>query len=160
MSDDQIKSALKNAITETLENLAFIQLIEIEGPRLSDLGPDFLQDMLSVYLPMKHEYGILVMSASGGILKETACNIFALDPGAEPGEDIIKDTLAEILNTVSGQFMRLITPGDQFYELGLPVIGAFNLNGSSGEEVKCAFETESGDRLLISYIKISDSSNQ
>ncbi len=159
MSDEQIKSALKKAITETLENLAFIQLIEIDEPRLSDLGPDFLQDMLSVYLPMKHEYGILIMSASGGILKETACNIFALEPGAVPGDDIIKDTLAEILNTVSGQFMRIITPGDQFYELGLPVIGTFNLNGTNGSEVKCAFETESGDRLLISYMKITDSNN-
>lgn len=155
MNSADYKDLLKKAIIETIENLAFIQLIEAEDPRAFDSGPGYSQDMLSVYMPVKSEYGILIMSASNAILKETARNIFALEPDAEIGENVITDTVSELLNTVSGQFMRSLTPKDEFYELGLPVVGTFDLSSVNGESVSCAFETERGDKLFISYIRIS-----
>ncbi len=149
------KKILTDSIMRTLEEIAFIQLIEIQTETLDTTSPDYMQDMLSVYMPVKAKYGILIMSASSEILEETACNIFALEPGTRPGPEMINDTLSELLNTISGQFMRAITPVNEFYELGLPVTGNFDLKTIEGEAVNCAFENENGAKLLISYIKIS-----
>ncbi len=157
MNGNDYKNLLSQAIITTIEDLAFIQLIESEAVRGAGdaagagAGEDYLQDMLSVYLPVKSRYGVIIMSASKAILKETARNIFALDPDAPVSEDMVNDTIAELLNTVSGQFMRAITPKDEFYELGLPVIGSFEMNEIGKEAVDCAFETENGDKLFISY---------
>lgn len=154
MDFSEYRGLLKKAITETLQNLAFIQLVEVDNGRAAVRGPGYSQDMLSVYMPVRSEYGVLVMSASNAILEETARNIFALDPDAPVGDDVLNDTISELLNTVSGQFMRSVTPGDEFYELGLPVLGEFDLNGTGGETASCAFETERGEKLFISYIRI------
>lgn len=157
MNGNDYKNLLSQAIITTIEDLAFIQLIESGAVRdagaAAETGAnnDYLQDMLSVYLPVKSRYGVIIMSASKSILKETARNIFALDPEAPVGEDMVNDTIAELLNTVSGQFMRAITPKDEFYELGLPVIGSFEMKEIVKEAVNCAFETENGDKLFISY---------
>lgn len=158
MNGNDYKNLLSQTIITTLEDLAFIQLIEsgaVRGARDATgegAGEDYLQDMLSVYLPVKSRYGVIIMSASKAILKETARNIFALDPEAPVSEDMINDTIAELLNTVSGQFMRAVTPKDEFYELGLPVIGFFEMKEIGKETIDCAFENEYGDKLFISYI--------
>ncbi len=166
MNGSDYKNLLSQAIITTLENLAFIQLIESEtapaaenggvqehsSAAREENGEDYLQDMLSVYLPVKSRYGVIIMSASKAILKETARNIFALEPEAPVSEDMLNDTVSELLNTVSGQFMRSVTPKDEFYELGLPVIGSFEMNEIGKEAVNCAFETEYGDKLFISYM--------
>jgi hypothetical protein len=158
MNGNECKKLLSQAIITTLESLAFIQLIESGATRRAGdaagagAGEDYLQDMLSVYIPVKSRYGVIIMSASKAILMETARNIFALDPEAAVGEDMLNDTISELLNTISGQFMRAMTPKDEFYELGLPVIGSFNMDEIGKEAVDCAFETENGDKLFISYI--------
>ncbi len=158
MNGSECKIILSQTITATLEELAFIQLVESDAApciknTLKEInGENYLQDMLSVYLPAKSKYNVMFMSVSKTILKEIACNIFALDDSAPIGEDMLIDTISELLNTVSGQFMRAITPENEFYELGLPVTGAFDMNEIGSETVDCAFETENGDKLFISYV--------
>jgi len=147
---------LKNSIIEAIQSLAFVQLVEAEDKsKKSEIIDKSKQNMLSVYHPIKSEYCIFILTISPAIIKEIADNIFGTDPCTPLDENVENDTISELLNTIAGQFMRSITPPDQYYELGLPVVGSYSLN-IEADTLSCTFETENGDYLIVSYVKVNN----
>ncbi len=73
-------------------------------------------------LPVVHPLeGELLLAVEPGLLQEITRNIYGLD-AEQPTGDHELDTLAELLNTMGGNLMRVIVPPTVKYELGLPVV--------------------------------------
>ncbi len=111
---DQIVVA---AVSETLENMAFMEVVHDES-----LEAEAADETLTAGL-LSHEPvpGELRLTMPHSLLAKVAEAAYAL-PAESLEEQILKDLLAELLNTVSGRFLTLLLPPDQNYRLGLPEI--------------------------------------
>jgi CheY-specific phosphatase CheX len=113
---DPLDRALCTSVIETLENMAFMEAVAASGPAQSPISEDRFQAMLPVDAPFK---GVLVIRMDGGLARKLAENIYGT-PHEELGDQLVRDTVAEILNIVAGRFMTAVLPGEQAYQLGLP----------------------------------------
>lgn len=113
---------LRRKLCQTLINvvadLSFICLTEHPG---ADLPPDTNlqpQAILPVRQPFAEKF---LLTVEWPLLQEMTCNIYGLE-----AEELTKnnqiDTLNELLNTVAGRFMQILTPPTMQFELGLPVL--------------------------------------
>ena len=55
-------------------------------------------------------------------IKEISQSLYSLED-TEVNENVMFDVIAELANTIAGQFMGLYLGDDQIYELGLPETG-------------------------------------
>jgi hypothetical protein len=99
-------------------------------------------------LPVAHPLeGELLLAVEPGLLQEITRNIYGLDAG-QPTSDHEMDTLAELLNTIGGNLMRVVVPPTVKYELGLPVVPG-NCETSGDPGLSFGFYSEEG-RLIFS----------
>ena len=115
-----LKISLGSAIAKTMEEMTFEEVEIDEVPKI----PSAIQnDSLWAALPIKRPLaGKLVLDTSQIYARKLAEGIFG-GPGKEFSDDIVRDVLAEILNTVAGSFINELVPKDQEFELGLPTTG-------------------------------------
>jgi hypothetical protein len=97
--------------------LAFIELEEESRDTQATVPAQFWQMTLPVVHPLE---GDLRLAVDPSLLQEITRNIYGLDL-EQPTGDHELDTLAELLNTISGSLMRVIVPPTVKYDLGLPV---------------------------------------
>jgi len=148
-----LEDALKSAVIATIEEMSFVALIDkCAGDISKDFLAESLQSMLSVQKPPMKEYDVFILSVSRKLLREIAYNIFGLDSEDEVTDEMETDARSEMLNTIAGRFMREITPSDQSYELGLPIAGKYDIDREKDKTLNCAFESESGETLVVSFI--------
>ncbi len=108
--------ALIAAVLETFENLAFME------PE-STPGGEFMADRalccsLAIQAPLKNRMQITM---GEGLGKHIAGTIWSL-PRESVDDQMCRDVLAELLNTIAGRFMKALLPGDQTFQLGLPEV--------------------------------------
>ncbi len=109
--------ALAGAVTETFENMAFMEALPSTGSDL--LCPD--DQPLCVILPiLGPAQGELSLRAPNALLRKVAAVLFRCP------EEVIEqlqllDIAAELLNTLAGRFLNRLLSRDQIFQLGLPV---------------------------------------
>ncbi len=109
-----IDAAMLHAVAETMENLAFMEALPIEEEGAPD--PAAMTAALLFHEPYQGEIRIALPRR---LLAEIAENLSG--PGeSELAEPLLKDVLAEILNTVAGRFLDELLPADQTFRIGLP----------------------------------------
>lgn len=146
LDDKGVSIALGKAITETVENMAFVQLLEQDSHVLAQYSlNNNRQVMLSIFEPVK---GKLILIVSRNLMHELASNIYGPEMG-DPSLEAQDDTIAELLNIIAGRFMKEITPPNQAYELGLPVIVGYSAGMEDDQIVNCVFESEKGGCLVL-----------
>lgn len=141
-------SALTGAVTETIENMAFAEAV-LQG-RTNTLpvpGKGDRTVWLRVLSPVK---GILFMTLSGELLKTLMENIYGMYGDGDPGETG-RDTMAEILNTMAGRFMSLLTGPDRNFEIGLPEPEPHPGVSEKLPAPTCVFDVDGG-KLTLSFI--------
>ena len=111
----EMNNALVDAVCETLENMAFMEAFQADVP-LPLEGSDVLTVSLLIHDPQPGE---LWMTIPRPLLLKVAEGVFAL-PSEDLGDQILRDLLAEILNTLAGRFLTRLLPPLQSYRLGLP----------------------------------------
>ncbi len=143
-----LPAVMVQAVVETVEEMAFSELTLYEGePEIGQLNGSFRQAWLLVYQQLA---GIFSLTLSPNLLREFAANIYGMDQ-SEISTEMENDTLAELLNTISGRIMREIIPEDQRYELGLPNIFLDPAILKSRTSFNCCFESE-GEYLSFRFI--------
>lgn len=148
-----LEDALKNSVIATIEEMSFVALIDKNAAEIQDVFfNESLQSMLSVQKSSLKEYDVFILTISRKLLREIAYNVFGLDSEESVTDEMETDARSEMLNTIAGRFMREITPVDQSYELGLPIAGKYDLDREKERTLTCAFESESGETLIISFI--------
>lgn len=113
---EEFAQALGRALTETLENMAFMEARACPQGE----GPGREEQRLCVSLPiLAPVQGELRLCAPRQLLQKVAAVIF-LRNEEEIDEQILLDTAAELINTLAGRFLsRLLSPS-QLFQLGLP----------------------------------------
>jgi len=139
---EELKSLVHSKVTETLEetleNMAFISIEECSKEEASELEQDFLGVNLLVTEPALFE---IHLNISKELLFQLAENMYAMDRD-ELDEQLIKDLLAEILNTSAGLFMTAILPPEKHFTLGLPELTDGISNNNDDAELKFYYIAE------------------
>lgn len=115
-----IYQAMINATSQTLENMAFIEVMEHFDPNYEIPVEDLSWSSLLIHDPVQAEIRLAMPTS---LLKSLTSSVFAMDE--ENVEDAqINDILNELLNTIAGLFMTNLLSDDQEYQLGLPELGS------------------------------------
>ncbi|MDP3478726.1 MAG: chemotaxis protein CheX [Desulfoprunum sp.] len=110
------QKALVAAVLETFENLAFME---------PEFSPDkeFVAEVtfccsLAIRTPLQCSIQIAMDEDLGKLITAT---IWSRQKDSVD-EQMCRDALAELLNTIAGRFMKAVLPADQTFQLGLPEI--------------------------------------
>jgi CheY-specific phosphatase CheX len=116
---NRISSALLTAVTDTLEGMAFIQADLLQESESSLPGSENQQ---WVSLPLLQPYqGEIVIEFPGELGRQIAEALYGPEDNCTE-ETVISDTLAELLNTLAGRFMKELLEPDREFELGFPTV--------------------------------------
>jgi hypothetical protein len=144
------KEALQQSVAETFENMAFLEMTPIHvNPLPLPVLRSFRQASMSVFSPVQ---GALVITLSPTMLRSVTANVYGVDP-EETDPRMEADTLAEMLNTISGGWMRSITDVDLQYELGLPDTSSADYVDSKTAELHCIFSAD-GDFVEVAFFAV------
>ncbi|MBU0519107.1 chemotaxis protein CheX [bacterium] len=138
-----LERSLLRALSHTMEEIAFEQVEKIADSERIDvfngklLNPEsgYFTDSpgtdsgsgenekfwaeLGLKAPLS---GIIVVEVSKGYASALCKVLYGM--GMEnPHDDMIRDSMAELLNTIGGCFMKELIPPEQEYEWGFPVTG-------------------------------------
>lgn len=114
-----IYQAMINAACQTLENMAFTEVMEHFDPAYEIPTDDLAWTSMLIHDPVQAEIR-LAMPLS--LMKNLTSSMFALDE-ADVTKSQMQDILNELLNTIAGLFMTNLLADDQEYQLGLPELG-------------------------------------
>jgi len=117
---EKLNGIMINVVSEVLENMAFMEILLSN----ESINPTDIQDLtwssLPVNDPVLGEFKLLMPRSLN--LKISGA-VFGL-PEKKLTDQLLEDTLAEILNTIVGRFFNKVLPGEQAFRLGLPEAGA------------------------------------
>ena len=150
---DDLTLLITKAVEQTIEEMAFTLLCLKQNLSDADLKLPQRQVQIPIVSPVE---GTFILSVTPNLLLEMTENIYGLAED-EITWEMENDTLAEILNTISGRVMKEIIPLDQTYELGLPfLIQDVEKEGKSSKKGeychKCILESEQGELLTFSFV--------
>ncbi|MCK5227589.1 MAG: chemotaxis protein CheX [Desulfobulbaceae bacterium] len=105
-----------SAVAETLENMAFMEVLQSDGP--PETFDNAMQVCLLVHDPAQGEFCMTIPEEA---IAEIGENILGPDIEEMEGHPL-HDILAELLNTIIGRFLTDILHENVTFKLGIPVI--------------------------------------
>lgn len=114
-----IYQAMINAAGQTLENMAFTEVMEHFDLTYEIPTNDLAWTSILIHDPVQAE---IRLAMPRSLMKNLTSNIFSI-PGEEVTEVQMQDILHELLNTIAGLFMTNLLDDNQVYKLGLPEAG-------------------------------------
>ncbi len=109
---NDLQDAMFEAASETLENMAFMEVTPLRERR-EEIKYFSTMDVLT---PVS---GTLTLVTTPKLAQEITEGLVDPEDG-EPSEEMIFDALSELINTIGGRLMRVLTPEDETFSLGLP----------------------------------------
>lgn len=134
MPNEKWNKEMLSAVAESLENMAFIEVLPAEPDSEPPSDPVWVS--LLVLDPTQGEFHLVL---SRTLLDEISANIYG--PGAEVTEQQSSDLLAELLNTILGRFMGAILPKETF-KLGIPKKGSTEMPAIEPDAIQWRFVTD------------------
>lgn len=122
------RDILNSAVADLLEGFAFLEAVP--SPSGSVLNRDIrhMWSRIGIGEPFSGEI-VLVMPVE--LVAQIAQNVFEKIPEADSGEndhkaipELYADTLAELINTLAGQFLDKIVPESRSFSISLPESGS------------------------------------
>jgi len=117
--DTPIYKAMFEAVSETFENMAFVEVAEQSQEVGIEIPAEAVWVSILIHKPLQGE---LRLALPPELLTTITVDMFNLEP-QDVAESQRQDIIAEILNTLAGVFMTKLIPADQTYQLGLPEHG-------------------------------------
>ena len=111
--------AMLNAISQTLENMAFTEANEHYDPNYTIPADDLIWAYLVVLDPLLGEIRLALPKTA---LKDLTASVFSLEE-EEATQVQMDDILHEVLNTIAGLFMTNLLKDNQAFKIGLPESG-------------------------------------
>ncbi len=112
-----LKENVYEAVAETLESMVFMEALLDEPGDPESLGPSPIGSCIAVNKPFE---GRATLFMSIELAQELTMNILGAYDEETLSDAIVRDALAELINTIAGRLMAKLTPEDQTFELGLP----------------------------------------
>lgn len=107
-----LQDAMFEAAAETLENMAFMEVVA-QRERREEIKYFSTLDVLA---PVA---GTLTLVTTPRLAREITEGLVDPEDG-EPSDELIFDALSELINTIGGRLMRILTPADETFSLGFP----------------------------------------
>ncbi|SHI92739.1 Chemotaxis phosphatase CheX [Desulfatibacillum alkenivorans DSM 16219] len=141
-SSENVTKAVFRAMSDTFEGMAFMQISRLEDESPDTTADDMIWSRVDVKAPAPgfmaiaytREVGVRIVESLYGMLDEPC------------SQEMLQDSLNEIVNTVIGRCMSLLVPAGQTFELGLPKTGE-GWPDFEGAEIH-GFSTMDGGQLL------------
>lgn len=138
-----IKNDLAQAVSSTFENMAFCDMEET--------------NIYAASIPVKSPYqGTIKIFAPFFLLKEISQSIYSIEI-IDINEKLMLDVLAELANTVAGQFMESRLEDNQIFELGVPETGISDRIDIEASQEIYFFKT--GDSIIGASVNIKEKEN-
>jgi CheY-specific phosphatase CheX len=115
--------AMLNAVSQTLENMAFTEVIPHFDQNFNIPENDLAWASLVVKSPVQGEISLALPQST---LRELTGGIFLLGED-EITQEKMDDILHELLNTIAGLFMTKLLSDNQQFSIGLPEAGKGSL---------------------------------
>jgi len=114
-----VEKLLVEAISNIIETMAFVEVLKAD--RITPYDEDLarLRVEILVNAPFPGEIRLILPKSLAVLFTK---NMYSLDD-QEVSDETIGDVLGEIINIIAGRLMADILPGDQTFQLGLPLIG-------------------------------------
>ena len=143
ISRAEIRTALYAAVGETLEGMAFLELMLNAEPveRFKD-NFEWLWSSIALLEPLCGELYIICPKTMAPLIGDSVYGT----PDGSVNESQIFDVMGELANTAAGRFMNLAIPEDHPFSLGLPRTGE-GWPADSEFEI-CSLATDEGQRLI------------
>jgi len=117
--DTPIYSAMLEAVCDTFEKMAFVEVTEQSDELEQEIPSDAIWVSILIHDPLQGEIRLAIPQ---GLLTNMTADMFGIEL-SDVEEKQRQDIIAEILNTLAGLFMTNLLPDDQSYKLGLPEHG-------------------------------------
>lgn len=114
---EKFSASMIKATTETLEYMAFLEVLPASGNVCLPPEEEALSSALLIHDPIQGELRLLMPKTLLGEICET---VYAM-PQEELADSVPADLLAEILNTIAGRLLDELIP-DETFRLGLPEV--------------------------------------
>lgn len=123
---------VREAIAGAFESLIFEEIVlgEVCRQQLSDFGQEFWWGKISL---MKPPLGDLYLVIRKDIMIQYSEAMIGMQEEEIPDEKLAIDGLGEMLNTIGGRLLAMITPENETFELGLPEVRQGKMEGSHEE---------------------------
>ena len=149
--------AMQDAISQTLENMAFTEAREHYDQGYEIPTEELIWAYLVVRDPVQGEIRLALPTPG---LKELASAVFST-PAEEISQAQLDDILHEILNTIAGLFMTNLLKDNQPFKIGLPESGKGALPEVDADTISWKMLTSDETPLQvflsgISFVELND----
>lgn len=150
MTNDNWAACMAQAVSETVENLAFLEVTA--SPTALEADENTLRVEMLVHDPVQGEFRLTLPAQLLAQITET---LYGQPAAAIPQATQI-DLLAELLNTIAGRFLSELLPPETSFKLGLPTLAQGELKKPAAGTIAWHFQaagmafslSASGESLL------------
>lgn len=114
--ETEIMEIIFNSVSGALEEMAFSEVDHPESAGENKLPDSFCWSHLSILEPAEGDISIVVPLE---LAYDLVSGIYAMSK-APPSDEILKDSIAELLNTIAGLIMEKVVDEDTLFKIGLP----------------------------------------
>jgi len=146
LDQEKICSITQETVNETFESMIFMPVISLpkEMPKPSLEGNQFAR--LEFLAPMK---GIMYLAVPPNLASEITKNLYGWMDESDLTDEVVQDAMAELVNTVAGQFLSKFLPEDQTFEIGLPATGETVFTPSKEAVICCSLTEQDGFTIAL-----------
>jgi len=146
-SEHQLKDFLESAVIETVENMAFVEVVQTDKSTPYDEHLVRLRVEILVNAPFPGEIRLVVPISLAMIFAQ---NMYNLEE-KKITDDLIHDVLGELVNIIAGRLMAEIISDNQTFQLGLPQIGPDVFIETDASSLAIEFDAEDSPFWIILF---------
>ena len=144
----RFKEELTSAISKTMENMTFEDVTFIDDQEAVE---PVSKNKYWAILPVKEPFqGELVLEVPKECGRNLALEAFG-EIDVTPDDEVVEDIVAEMLNTLTGSFLKVLVSKDEIFHLGLPQKGQGELPPLKETSVS-VYLTVGDHCLCVSYM--------
>ncbi len=117
---DQLQQIVFESVSETFEAMIFTTVAPVDSPEPESPDQKMLRADVDSVNPIK---GKMTLQMPPDLALEITKDVLGWMEDRDPEETMIRDALAELINTIAGRIMAKLIPEDESFELGLPGTG-------------------------------------
>jgi len=151
-----------DAVVETIENLAFMEVIPENVLTPYDENLERLRAAILINEPFTGELRLIftkqlirrmianACQSSDGILPEV-CNNIKSTSASDISDKMLEDMLAELVNIIAGRIMKALIPEKLDFKIGLPEIGEDIFLETDGASLCLEFISEGSPFWMVAF---------
>lgn len=149
-NDRKLKEIIVRGVTETIENMAFMEVLPVEEGLTDQIDDTAIRAALLVLEPKQGELRLMMPPVTATAL---ACALYNI-ADTEITEGMLNDVTGELLNMIAGKVMKQVLPAESTFQLGLPEIGPDAFLKTESVFVQCSFTIDGSPCIIMGCMEL------